>query len=575
MTERLRDETRQEAKILSVLKHPSIVNFREVFTTVSNKLCIVMDYADGGDLHTAIINSKGKFFSESQILDWFTQICLGLKHVHDRKILHRDIKAQNVFLTKTNRCLLGDFGIAKILDHTQGFARTMVGTPYYLSPEIIERKNYSFQSDIWSLGVLLYYLCTLKPPFDATNLHALGAKILKGIYSPIPRHYSKELKGLVTQMLMIDPVKRPLINDILNTHVIQARIKSFLNEAEYSSEFNHTILHKVNVLKNKDGVSAVASQNQPKSKKGSKAQVSKEVEAMREKQLRIAELKKIEELKAERKRIEELQREQEKHRKQSEERKEKRRKEILELMQLKVVPIAKTPRAQVANFLVPDNEKGIVKPKKSARQVVKDKQEKIPKTNYEEYYSERVQMNEQKRKERNEEFKKLKEDIKQQRMKKEVKKHGVDWLCKPIPRQITPVELKKEDVDAPNMKEEDKGKAQKEVDSYILMCQEMEKLVDDKETPIEQNVALEKLEEENPEKDKNRDDMHEIKEEKIETPKDNFNNVEATIISKPTKDDKAIIQKYLEEIFGKEVVEVVVDCVNRQVLYKLTIEHKL
>ena len=169
MSERERNETRQEAKILSVLKHPSIVNFREVFTTVSNKLCIVMDFADSGDLQTRIKTNRGRFFPESQILDWFTQICLGLKHVHDRKILHRDIKAQNVFMTSTNRCLLGDFGIAKILNNTKGFARTMVGTPYYLSPEILESKHYSFQSDIWSLGVLLYELCALKPPSDVPN----------------------------------------------------------------------------------------------------------------------------------------------------------------------------------------------------------------------------------------------------------------------------------------------------------------------------------------------------------------------------------------------------------------------
>eukprot|EP00826_Nyctotherus_ovalis_P009158 TRINITY_DN12406_c0_g2_i3.p1 TRINITY_DN12406_c0_g2~~TRINITY_DN12406_c0_g2_i3.p1 ORF type:complete len:723 (-),score=237.47 TRINITY_DN12406_c0_g2_i3:107-2275(-) len=252
MTEQERNETRQEAKILSVLKHPAIVNFREVFTTVTNKLCIVMDFADGGDLQAKIKGNCGKFFTETQILDWFTQICLGLKHVHDRKILHRDIKAQNVFLTSTNRCLLGDFGIAKILSNTRGFTRTMVGTPYYLSPEIIERKKYNFQSDIWSLGVLLYELCALKPPFDGPSLHFLGVKIIKGVYPPISSHYSRELKGLVGQMLMVDPNKRPNIQQILQMNFIQARIKNFLNETQYGAEFCHTILHKVNVLENKE-----------------------------------------------------------------------------------------------------------------------------------------------------------------------------------------------------------------------------------------------------------------------------------------------------------------------------------
>lgn len=104
-------------------------------------------------------------FSEEMVLSWFTQICMALKHVHDRKILHRDLKAQNIFLTKAGVVKLGDFGIAYPLNHTYENARTMVGTPYYLSPEIIENKPYNFKSDMWSLGVLLYEMCALSPPF--------------------------------------------------------------------------------------------------------------------------------------------------------------------------------------------------------------------------------------------------------------------------------------------------------------------------------------------------------------------------------------------------------------------------
>ena len=88
-------------------------------------------------------------------------MCLALKHVHDRKIIHRDIKSQNVFLMNDNTIKMGDFGIARVLSSTKEKAKTVVGTPYYLSPEIIENKPYSFKSDIWSLGVLLYELCAL------------------------------------------------------------------------------------------------------------------------------------------------------------------------------------------------------------------------------------------------------------------------------------------------------------------------------------------------------------------------------------------------------------------------------
>lgn len=171
----------KEAKILEALKHPNIICFKDIYKTKKGKLCIVMDYADDGDLSSKIkekIQKKGAF-SENEILDWFTQICLAIKHVHDRKIIHRDIKTQNIFLTKRKIAKLGDFGIARILSLTKDKAKTMIGTPYYLAPEIIKNEPYSFSCDIWSLGVVLYELCTLKPPFIAQNLRYLVMKIVE------------------------------------------------------------------------------------------------------------------------------------------------------------------------------------------------------------------------------------------------------------------------------------------------------------------------------------------------------------------------------------------------------------
>mmetsp|Transcript_43 Transcript_43/g.7 ORF Transcript_43/g.7 Transcript_43/m.7 type:complete len:84 (+) Transcript_43:459-710(+) len=80
-------------------------------------------------------------------------------------------------------------------------AKTMVGTPYYLSPEIVENKPYSFKSDVWSLGVLLYEICALKPPFDGPSIHLLALKIVRGNFPPLPPHYSRDLKALVGSML--------------------------------------------------------------------------------------------------------------------------------------------------------------------------------------------------------------------------------------------------------------------------------------------------------------------------------------------------------------------------------------
>ena len=215
-----------EGEILKGLKHPNIIHFREVQTD-NNYLYIIMDYADGGDLSMKIKQQNGVLFPEDKILDWFTQICLAIKHIHDRKILHRDIKSQNIFLMSNGQVKLGDFGIAKCLDKTMDKAKTYIGTPYYLSPEIINSQPYGFQSDIWSLGVLLYEMCALKMPFDASNLPQLYFKIINCNYQPLNNIYSEGLKKLVKDMLNESYLKRPTIKQILNNPLIKPRIKKF------------------------------------------------------------------------------------------------------------------------------------------------------------------------------------------------------------------------------------------------------------------------------------------------------------------------------------------------------------
>lgn len=220
MNEKEQKEAYLEAKILEKLSHPNIIKFIEVFrsTKPTATLNIVMDFAAGGDMQKRIKMQKqrGKYFTENVILDWFTQICLALKHIHDKKILHRDLKSQNIFLTENGLVKLGDFGIAKCLNFTMEKASTIVGTPYYLSPEIVQNLPYSFKSDIWSLGVLLYEMICLKMPFDASSLPMLSLKITRGNYNPIPSVFSSEIKNLVKSLLSVEIVKRPSINEILS-----------------------------------------------------------------------------------------------------------------------------------------------------------------------------------------------------------------------------------------------------------------------------------------------------------------------------------------------------------------------
>lgn len=164
--------------------------------------------------------------------------------MHDRKIIHRDLKTQNIFLTKEGIVKMGDFGIARVLNHTREKCKTMVGTPYYLSPEIIDSKDYSFKTDIWSLGVILYEMCALKPPFNSESLHGLALKIVRGQYPPLPDKFSSEVKLLVKTLLNVDPQRRPTIHEVLKMPVIVNRIRSVLSESVRNLEFSHTILHK-------------------------------------------------------------------------------------------------------------------------------------------------------------------------------------------------------------------------------------------------------------------------------------------------------------------------------------------
>ncbi len=118
-----------------------------------------------GDLATFLKHAKkkGELLEENVILAWFIMLIIGIQALHSKNVLHRDLKSANVFLTSNKYVKIGDFGISKVLDSTS--AKTFVGTPYYLSPEVCSNKKYDLRSDLWSLGCILYELCTLNVNF--------------------------------------------------------------------------------------------------------------------------------------------------------------------------------------------------------------------------------------------------------------------------------------------------------------------------------------------------------------------------------------------------------------------------
>jgi NIMA (never in mitosis gene a)-related kinase len=233
MDTKQRKDAINEVKVLSSLKHPYIISYRESFTE-GKSLAIVMDYAEGGDLHQRIQHMRrgGKCFPEERVLRWFTEATLALKYLHDRHILHRDLKTSNLFLTAQDRLRVGDFGISKALESTVAFARTTIGTPYYLSPEICMERPYSFSSDIWALGCVLFELAALRVPFDAQSLQALVQKITRGTPPSIPSTYSADLSQLGRDLLHRDPSQRPGAPEILQRPFIQQEIRNMLREEQ-------------------------------------------------------------------------------------------------------------------------------------------------------------------------------------------------------------------------------------------------------------------------------------------------------------------------------------------------------
>ncbi|XP_038288234.1 serine/threonine-protein kinase Nek11 isoform X15 [Canis lupus dingo] len=217
-----------EAQLLSKLDHPAIVKFYTSFVEQDN-FCIITEYCEGRDLDCKIQEYKkaGKTFPESQIIEWFIQLLLGVDYIHERKILHRDLKSKNIFL-KNNLLKIGDFGVSRLLMGSCDLATTLTGTPHYMSPEALKHQGYNTKSDIWSLACILYEMCCMNHAFTGSNFLSIVLKIVEGDAPSLPKQYPRELNAIMECMLNKSPSLRPSAIEILKIPYIDEQLQHLM-----------------------------------------------------------------------------------------------------------------------------------------------------------------------------------------------------------------------------------------------------------------------------------------------------------------------------------------------------------
>ncbi|KAL5339629.1 kinase-like domain-containing protein [Aspergillus crustosus] len=250
MSQKEREQLTAEFNILSSLRHPNIVAYyHREHLKASQDLYLYMEYCGGGDLSMVIKNLKrtNKYAEEDFVWRILSQLVTALYRCHygtdpgevgsnllgpaakpsglkgkqaQMTILHRDLKPENIFLGSDNTVKLGDFGLSKLM-HSQDFASTYVGTPFYMSPEICAAEKYTLRSDIWAVGCIMYELCQREPPFNARTHIQLVQKIREGKFAPLPDFYSTELKNVIASCLRVNPDHRPDTASLINSPVIR------------------------------------------------------------------------------------------------------------------------------------------------------------------------------------------------------------------------------------------------------------------------------------------------------------------------------------------------------------------
>jgi len=216
---RAKQEALAEADLLQRLRHPHIVTCHEVcWDEARNAVWLALDYMDGGDLQGLIDDNRrsGQQPMEAAFVRRVLFAVGGaLVYIHSQGVLHRDVKPSNVLVTRASKEIrLADFGISKILEATH-LAHTAVGTPFYLSPEIVQGEPYGPASDAWALGICLYELASLRRPFEASNQLALACCIVQQEPAELPASCGADVARVIVRLLNKDPLRRMQLDEVV------------------------------------------------------------------------------------------------------------------------------------------------------------------------------------------------------------------------------------------------------------------------------------------------------------------------------------------------------------------------
>ena len=223
LSQQERQDAVNEIRLLaSVQQNTAISGFHEAFID-GNRLCIVMEYAPFGDLSRALRKRQAqrKLLPEDLIWSYFIQIARGLQALHSQKILHRDVKTANVLRMSGEIVKLGDLGVAKLMKNNM--TNTQIGTPHYMPPEVWRNRPYTFNSDVWALGCVLFEMCTFTVPFEARSMEELRFKVMKGKIPALPQVYSGDMQKMVKWLMILEPSQRPNIDAVLDHPSVRRR----------------------------------------------------------------------------------------------------------------------------------------------------------------------------------------------------------------------------------------------------------------------------------------------------------------------------------------------------------------